>query len=225
MKLSVIIPCYNEAGTILEIIKRVKKTPWNKEIIVIDDGSNDGTAELLKTIKDNQITVIFQKVNQGKGAALKIGIKQTTGDYVVIQDADLEYDPQDWKKLFDPIKKGKAQVVYGSRFTGEHRDMFFWHWLGNKLLTLITNILFNTTLSDMETGYKVFKREIIQAIPLRANRFDFEPEITAKILKSGVRIYEVPISYAGRDYNEGKKITWGDGVKAIFALLKYRFFD
>ncbi len=225
MKLSVIIPCYNEKATIKEVVNRVKRTHWSKEIIIVDDGSTDGTKQLLETMKSQDLKVIFQPINQGKGAAIKAGLSQSTGNYIIIQDADLEYDPEDWEALIKPIQKGVARVVYGSRFTGKHRNMFFCHWFGNKFLTFITDLLYNTTISDMETGYKIFASDIIKSIRLRSNRFDFEPEVTAKILKKGVRIYEVPISYAGREFREGKKITWKDGFVAFYTLIKYRFFD
>lgn len=228
MKLSIVIPVYNEAATLEELLKRVQAVACiDKEIILVDDGSRDGSRELLNKLKerDSSLKVILQEKNQGKGAALKTGFKAATGDYVIVQDADLEYDPEDYHKLLKPIADGKATVVYGSRFTGEHRNMNYKHWLGNKFLTFLTNVLYDTTLSDMETCYKVIPRELLQSINLRANRFDFEPEITAKILKTGVRIYEVPISYAGRESNEGKKISWKDGLPALWSLVKYRFVD
>lgn len=211
-----------------ELLKRVKAVEGiDKEIILIDDGSKDGSRELLGKLSeaDLSLKVILHEKNQGKGAALKTGFVAATGDYVIVQDADLEYDPEDYHKLLKPINDGKATVVYGSRFTGEHRNMNYKHWLGNKFLTFLTNVLYDTTLSDMETCYKVIPRELLQNIKLRANRFDFEPEITAKILKTGVRIYEVPISYAGRESNEGKKISWKDGLPALWSLIKYRFVD
>lgn len=228
MKLSIIIPVYNEKATLLEVVKRVQAVSLNgveKEIILIDDASTDGTTELCKKEIPSAIKTLYHEINQGKGAAIRTGLKAVTGDYVLIQDADLEYDPDDYAKLLAPIQKGKAQVVYGSRFTGEHRNMFFHHWVGNKFLSLTTNLLYNSTLSDMETCYKVVKRDIIDGLNLKSNRFDFEPEITAKILKQKIRIYEVPISYCGREFHEGKKITWRDGVVALWILLKYRFVD
>ncbi len=228
MKLSIIIPVYNEKATLLEVVKRVQVVSLNgieKEIILIDDASTDGTTELCKKEFTAPVKVLYHEINQGKGAAIRTGLKAMTGDYVLIQDADLEYDPDDYAKLLAPIQKGKAQVVYGSRFTGEHRNMFFHHWVGNKFLSLMTNLLYNSTLSDMETCYKVVKRDIIDGLNLKSNRFDFEPEITAKILKQKIRIYEVPISYCGREFHEGKKITWRDGVVALWVLLKYRFVD
>jgi glycosyltransferase involved in cell wall biosynthesis len=228
MKLSIIVPVYNERNTIQEILRRVRAVDIGeiaKEIIVVDDGSTDGTMDILKLEEDSTTRVLCHPKNRGKGAAVRTGLEQATGDFVVIQDADLEYDPDDYRLLLAPVLKKKAEVVYGSRFTGEHRDMLFWHMLGNKALSFITNILYNTTLSDMETCYKLFWRPILEGITIRSNRFNFEPEITAKVLKKKVRIYEVPISYAGREYNEGKKITWRDGFSALWALIKYRFVD
>lgn len=223
MKLSVVIPVYNEKPTLKELVGRVLKVKLNKEIILVDDASTDGSRESVKKLSHQpNIRAIFHDHNQGKGMAIRSGIKQAQGDYVIIQDADLEYDPQDYFKLLKPIKDGKAQVVYGSRFTGEHRNMFFWHWVANQFLTLITNILYNTTLSDMETCYKVFPTRLLQSIKLNCRRFEFEPEVTAKILRQGIRIYEVPISYAGREYSEGKKIAWHDGIIALWTLIRYR---
>lgn len=226
MKLSIIIPVFNEEKTIREIIKRVRETDKDidKEILIVDDGSTDGTTEIVKKIKSKDTKVYFHKINQGKGKAIKTALKHVSGDYVLIQDADLEYDPDDYEKLLKPILKGKAEVVYGSRFTGEHRNLLFWHWVANRLLCFLTNFLYGTTLSDMETGYKVFKTSILKSIAFKAERFDFEPEITARILKSKMYIYEVPISYAGRDYSEGKKITSWDGLIAFWTILRYRFF-
>lgn len=225
--LSVIIPVYNEKNTVAEIIDRVDKVAIPKEIIVIDDGSTDGTSKVLTSLKTKKsaLKIITQPINMGKGAAIRTGIKKAAGDYIIIQDADLEYDPQDYLKLLKPIKDDKAEVVYGSRFTGERRNMFFWHWVANHILTLITNILYNSTLSDMETCYKVFPTKMLQSLKLNCTGFEFEPEVTAKILKKKIRIYEVPISYAGREYSEGKKITWKDGLIAFFLLFWYRFFD
>lgn len=225
MKLSVIIPTYNEEKTVKEVVERVLKLDIDLEVIVVDDGSNDKTKEKLAEIKDKKVKVLRHKRNKGKGRAIRTGIKKAKGEYVIIQDADFEYDPEDILKLLAPVKKGKAEVVYGSRFTGERRNMFFWHFVGNRFLTLLTNILYNTTISDMETGYKLIKTSIIKGIKLNCQKFEFEPEITAKILKKGIRIYEVPISYSGREYEEGKKITWRDGFPAMFALIKYRFID
>ena len=226
-KLSIIIPVYNEKKTIKEIIKRVDRVNIPKEIIIVDDGSTDGTTKIIKSLKTkkSQLKIIIQPMNMGKGAAIRTGIKRVTGEYILIQDADLEYDPQDYLKLIKPIKAKKAQVVYGSRFTGERRNMFFWHWVANNLLTLITNILYNSTLSDMETCYKIFPTKLIQSLKLKCTGFEFEPEVTAKVLKQGIRIYEVPISYAGREYSEGKKITWTDGLTALGTLFWFRLFN
>lgn len=225
-KLSVIIPVYNEKQTIQDIIKLIKLVNLPKEIIIVDDGSTDGTRKILKPIKPSStLKVFYHTKNQGKGMAIRTGIKYATGDFSIIQDADLEYDPQDYFKLLKPIKDGKAEVVYGSRFTGEHRNMFYWHWIANRTLTLITNILYNSTLSDMETCYKVFPTKLLQSLPLKSKRFEFEPEVTARVLKQGIRIYEVPISYAGREYHQGKKITWKDGLVALFTLFRYRILN
>ena len=225
MKISIIVPVYNEEKTLEQVIQAVKAIPINKEIIVVDDGSQDKTPEILKQIQSQVDHICFHKVNKGKGAAIRTGIQVATGDYILIQDADLEYDPEDYSKLLRPIQKKWGSVVYGSRFTGEHRNMLFYHWIGNRFLTLITNILFNSTLSDMETGYKLIRTDILKKMKLRANRFGFEPEVTAKILKQGIRIYEVPISYAGREFEEGKKIHWYDGITAVALLFWFRFFD
>lgn len=224
-KLSIVIPAYNEKDTIREIIERVKAVDIDKEIIIVDDCSTDGTREILKDLASKGEKVVFHERNIGKGAALRTGFAHVTGDYCIVQDADLEYDPDDYLKLIAPVLKGKAEVVYGSRFTGERRNMFFHHWVGNKFLTLVTNLLYNTTISDMETCYKLFRSDIIKSVNIKSNRFNFEPEITAKVLKKGFRIYEVPISYAGREFSEGKKITWRDGFSALWTLLKYRFVD
>ena len=224
IKLSIIMPVYNEKTTLIEIIGRVMELPLEKELIIVDDGSTDGSAEILKQLPVGQAKVILQEANRGKGAAIRAGIPATSGDVVVIQDADLEYDPNDLLKLLKPIAEGKAEVVYGSRFTGERKNMFFWHWVGNRFLTLVTNILFDTTLSDMETCYKMFKSDVIKSIDLHSNRFEIEVEMTAKILKAKHRIYEVPISYAGREFHEGKKITWRDGITALWNLFRFRFF-
>ncbi len=227
MKLTVLMPIYNEIHTIEEIIKRVQETGLADEILLVDDGSVDGTRKILKEMDGRgAINVLLHEQNQGKGAAVRTGIKNATGDVILIQDADLEYDPRDYPELLQPIEEGLADVVYGSRFLGAPRRVaMFWHMVANKLLTLMTNILYDTILSDMETGYKVFRREIVEDMPLHARRFEFEPEFTAKILKRGVRIFEVPITFNPRDYNEGKKIGLSDAFEAIWALLKYRFVD
>ncbi len=227
LTLSVIIPCYNEQQTILEIVKRVKAVNLAAEIIIVDDGSRDGTRELLKTLEgDPLVRVIYHARNQGKGAAVRTGFAAAASDIVLIQDADLEYDPRDYPALLRPIQEGIASVVYGSRFRGgPTKTMFFWNMVANRSLTLMTNILYNTILTDMETCYKVFRREVAQQLPLRARGFELEPEITAKVLKRGHRIYEVPISYNGREWEEGKKIKWYDAPKAAWTLLRYRFTD
>ncbi|HEX7589045.1 MAG TPA: glycosyltransferase family 2 protein [Anaerolineae bacterium] len=225
LKLSILIPVYNERATILEVAERVQAVPFDKEIIAVDDGSTDGTRELLPQLEKTGIVVLYHDKNQGKGAAICTALARATGDIIVIQDADLEYDPRDYTQLVTPIMEGRAKVVYGSRFLGPRMAMFYWHMQANKMLTLMTNILYDAILTDMETGYKAFRADIIKAIPLRSRRFDFEPEITAKVLKHGNRIYEVPISYYGREYSEGKKIGMRDGFVAIWTLLKYRFVD
>ena len=229
-KLSVIIPAYNEENTILEVIERVKKAKisYAKEIIIVDDFSTDKTTDILKKIKGKSVKIFYHKKNMGKGAAIRTGIRNSTGDVILIQDADLEYNPDEYKNLLKPIMEGKAMVVYGSRLEAIRKNiknMYKLHYIGNLFLTLATNLLYGAKISDMETGYKVFRKEVIKNIDLRANRFDFEPEITAKILKKGYKIYEVPISFAGRKFEEGKKITWVDGVKAVYYLVKYRFAD
>jgi glycosyltransferase involved in cell wall biosynthesis len=228
MKLSVIIPCYNERETILEIVERVKNAPLKTtEIIVVDDASNDGSTELIREKVEPVVDrVIYHPKNMGKGAALRSGFKEATGDIVVVQDADLEYDPQEYPNLMEPITSGKADVVFGSRFMGgnAHRVVYFYHMVGNRLLTLISNMLTNINLTDMETCYKMFRREVIQSITIEENRFGFEPEITAKVAKGGYRIFEVGISYYGRTYAEGKKIGWKDGLRAIYSILKYNIF-
>ena len=225
MKLSILIPVFNERATILEIARRVRAVPFEKEIIAVDDGSTDGTRDLLPQIAKEGVIVLHHDKNQGKGAAIRTALARASGDIIVIQDADLEYDPRDYRQLVEPIVEGRAKVVYGSRFLGPRMAMFFWHMLANKMLTLMTNILYDAILSDMETGYKAFRADVIKSIPLRSRRFDFEPEITAKVLKRGHRIFEVPISYFGREYSEGKKIGMKDGFVAIWTLLKYRFVD
>jgi glycosyltransferase involved in cell wall biosynthesis len=224
-KLSVIVPVFNERNTVAEIVRRMRSVdlPVEREIVVVDDGSDDGTRAVLTQLADSTVHIVKHGVNRGKGAAIRTGLENSTGDAVLVQDADLEYDPEDWPKLLAPILKGRARVVYGSRFTGERRNMLFLHWVGNRFLSLVTNMLYNSTLSDMETCYKLFQREVLDGVQLRANRFDFEPEFTAKVLRRGIRIYEVPISYAGRELHEGKKITWRDGISALWTLVKYRF--
>lgn len=229
MKLSIIIPCYNELATIDTIIEAVKNSPYpDKEIIIVDDYSTDGTREKLKnTIEPSGLVsqVLYHPVNCGKGAALRTGIQAATGDIVIIQDADLEYDPNEYSRLVEPILQNKADVVYGSRFLGgdAHRVLYFWHRVGNGFLTLLSNFFTNLNLTDMETCYKVFRREIIQGIVIEENRFGFEPEITAKLAKLNLRMYEVGISYYGRTYDEGKKIGWKDGFRALYCIVKYHF--
>jgi len=228
-KLSVIVPVYNERNTVVEVLRRMRAVELpdgiDREIIVVDDGSDDGTRDVLNQLRDSTVRILAHPGNRGKGAAVRTGIEVASGDYVLIQDADLEYDPEDWPKLIAPVIRGRAQVVYGSRFTGERRNMLFLHWIGNRMLSFVTNVLYNTTLSDMETCYKLVDRELLCSLGLRANRFDLEPEITAKILKRRIRIYEVPISYTGREFDEGKKITWRDGFAALWTLAKFRFAD
>jgi glycosyltransferase involved in cell wall biosynthesis len=228
VKLTVVIPCYNEVATIESVLEAVRNAPYpDKEIIVVDDCSTDGSRNKLKNLRPGLVDqVIYHEVNQGKGAALRSGIQAATGDVVIIQDADLEYDPNEYQKLVEPIANGRADVVYGSRFMGAepHRVLYFWHRVGNGFLTLLSNMFSNLNLTDMETCYKVFRREVIQSIRIEENRFGFEPEVTAKIGKQGWRIYEVGISYYGRTYEEGKKIGWRDGMRAIVCILKYNLF-
>src|SRR3972149_1912255 len=226
MKLSVVMPVYNEAKTVRELIKRVEDVDLDKEIIVVDDYSNDGTRNILKGLERNPgIRVLFHDKNMGKGAALRTGFKHITGNIVIIQDGDLEYNPQEYHRLIKPILDGRADVVYGSRFvtTEERRVLFFWHFLGNSFLTLLSNVCTNLNLSDMETCYKVFKADVIKNINIEEDRFGFEPEITAKVAKRRYRIYEIGISYSGRNYSEGKKIGGKDGVRAIWCIVKYNF--
>jgi len=226
LKLSVIVPVYNERETVREILERVRAVEVEKEIVVVDDGSTDGTRDILREEETRgDLRVVYHPQNRGKGAAIRTGLQHATGDVILIQDADLEYDPRDYPRLLQPILEGHAEVVYGSRFLGKRESMLFWHALGNRFLTLATNLLYGVTLSDMETCYKVFKAEVIKSIPLRARRFEFEPEVTAKVLKRGYHIHEVPISYSGRKHREGKKITWRDGFTALWTLIKYRFVD
>jgi glycosyltransferase involved in cell wall biosynthesis len=241
MKLSVVMPIYNEIGTIAEIVKRVRAVKlavpvgfgpdngtvveFEREIVLVDDGSTDGTREYLRTLEgDPDVVAVFHERNQGKGAGVRTGLQHASGDVIIVQDADLEYDPRDYPALLQPIVEGRSKVVYGSRFRGgPTRAMFFWHMLGNHFLTLVTNVLYNTILSDMETCYKMFAREVAERLDLRAPGWGFDPEITAQILKLGYRIYEVPISYTGREFEEGKKISWRDGFTVLWTLVKYRF--
>lgn len=226
MLLSVVMPVYNECETIAEILQRVQAIDIPKEIIVVDDGSTDGTREFLQKVEAENIFIFYHQKNQGKGAALRTGFQQVRGDIVIVQDSDLEYDPRDYTKLLEPLIDGRADAVFGSRFLGgPHRVLFFWHFVANKMLTLFSNMLTNLNLSDMETGYKAFRAEVIKSLPLKTNRFGFEPEVTAKLAKRKYRIYEVPISYSGRDYSEGKKITWRDGVAALYYIIRFRLFD
>jgi glycosyltransferase involved in cell wall biosynthesis len=227
MKLSVVIPVFNEKGTITEIVRRVQATGLADEILLIDDGSTDGTREILRTLEAAPgVTVLLHEKNQGKGAALRAGFRRARGDIILVQDADLEYNPAEYPALLEPIESGQADVVYGSRFLGSKRRVtMFWHMVANQLLTLATNLLYNSILSDMETGYKVFRADLLKGISLQANRFDFEPEITAKVLKRKARLFEIPISFNPREYAEGKKIGLADAFAAIWALVKYRFMD
>lgn len=226
MEISVIIPVYNEKNTIQEVVRRVQAQPFEKEIVIVDDRSTDGTRELLQTAEwPENVKILYHDKNMGKGAGIRTGIQAVTKDVTIIQDADLEYNPNDFAVVLKPIMDGVADVVYGSRFLGIHRSFMLHHYVGNKFLTLMTNVLYNNILTDMETGYKAFRTPILKGIKIRSNRFDFEPEITAKVLKKGYRIYEVPIYYAGREYAEGKKITWRDGFAAIWALVRFRFIN
>lgn len=222
--LSIIVPVYNERNTVGEAIRRVREVPLDieREIIIVDDGSHDGTLEILRRLSDSTVRLVTFPENRGKGAAVRRGIDEAKGDLIVVNDADLEYDPRDLSRLLRPLLEGQARVVYGSRFTGERRNMFFWHWVGNRFLSLVTNVLYNTTLSDMETCYKMFDAELLRSFNLKANRFEFEPEVTATALRLGERIWEVPITYAGREMHEGKKISWRDGFPALMMLLKIR---
>jgi glycosyltransferase involved in cell wall biosynthesis len=228
--LSVLIPVYNEVRTFLQLLERVREVEIKKEIVIVDDCSTDGTRDLLRTQVEDRfpdVKVYYHEVNKGKGAALRTAIGHATGDYMIVQDADLEYDPREYYTLMEPLLDGRADVVFGSRFLGggAHRVHLYWHRLGNGFLTMLSNMLTNLNLTDMEVCYKVFKSDVLRSINLKCNRFDFEPEVTAKVAKKHYRIYEVPISYSGRDYSEGKKIGWRDGVQAIWTILKYRFTD
>jgi glycosyltransferase involved in cell wall biosynthesis len=226
--LSVVIPVYNEARTIVAVIGRVLNAPVDlaKEIIVVDDASTDGTRQLLENMSSGEIRLVFHDVNRGKGAAIRTGVAHATGDIVLVQDADLEYDPRDYPLLLEPILEGHADVVFGNRFHGgPHRVLYFWHYAANRFLTLLTNLLTGLNVTDMEVGYKVFRRDVLRRLTLTSDRFGFEPEVTVKVAKLGCRVYEVPIRYYGRTYQEGKKITWRDGAAALFHLLRYRFFD
>jgi len=229
MKLSIVIPVYNEKDTLEEIFRRVQATPYDKEIIAVDDASLDNSREILERLAEqyDNVQVFYHETNQGKGAALRTGLAQVQGDVVIIQDADLEYDPVDYPALLNPIERDLADVVYGSRLIGAqpHRVLYFWHYLGNRCVTTLSNMFTNLNLTDMEVGYKVFKAEVLKDIQIKSSRFGVEPELTAKVAQKGWRIYEVPISYHGRDYAHGKKITWRDGLAAIFHIIRFRFFD
>ena len=227
LKLSIVIPIYNECDTLSMLVSRVVAVDYDKEIILIDDCSTDGTRDILKKYENEEnFQVLYHSKNQGKGAALRTGFSKVTGDIIIIQDADLEYDPSDYGTLLGPILDGRADVVYGSRFQGgPHRVLFFWHYVGNMVLTTLSNMCTNLSLTDMETGYKVFTKKVNDSLVLKCNRFGIEPELTAKIAKQRFRVYEVPISYSGRDYSEGKKITWRDGFAAIWYILKFRITD
>ncbi|CAI2719401.1 glycosyltransferase family 2 protein [Nitrospina watsonii] len=224
MKISVVIPVYNEQNTVRQLIDRVQATPYDKEIVLVDDYSTDGTRDILKEYETKDgFLVVYHDKNRGKGAALRTGFKNLTGDVIIVQDADLEYDPAEYGVLLGPILDGRADVVYGSRFlSGPHRVLFFWHYVGNKVLTTLSNMFTNLNLTDMETCYKVFTRKVLDSLTLKCDRFGFEPEFTSKIARKNFRIYEVPISYSGRDYSEGKKINWKDGVAAIWFIIKFR---
>jgi glycosyltransferase involved in cell wall biosynthesis len=221
--LSVVVPCYDERRTVLALLERVLASPWTAEVIVVDDGSTDGTRELLAGADDPRLTVLLHDENRGKGAALRTGIAAATADFVIVQDADLEYDPAEYEEMVSPLERGVADVVYGSRFVSSrpHRVLYFWHSLGNRALTLLSNMFTDVNLTDMETCFKAFRREVIQAIEIEEDRFGFEPEITAKVARARLRIFEVGISYSGRTYDEGKKIGWRDGIRALWCILKY----
>jgi glycosyltransferase involved in cell wall biosynthesis len=221
--LSVVVPCYDEQATVLTLIDRVLASPWVEQVVVVDDGSTDGTRKLLESIDEPRVTVVLHERNRGKGAALRTGFAHITGEYAVVQDADLEYDPDEYGDLLEPLEADRADVVYGSRFLSgrPHRVLYFWHSLGNRALTLLSNMFTDLNLTDMETCYKVFRREVIQSIEIEEDRFGFEPEITAKLARGQFRIYEVGISYAGRTYDEGKKIGWRDGVRGLVCIVRY----
>jgi glycosyltransferase involved in cell wall biosynthesis len=232
MKLSIVMPVYNERATITEIVRRVLAVdlPLERELVIVDDGSTDGTREVLdrlgEQLRDGRVRIIKHDRNRGKGAAVRTAVAATTGDFIIIQDADLEYDPKDYLPMLGPLLDGRADVVYGSRFLGgPHRVLYFWHYVGNKMITFFSNAVNNINLSDMETCYKAFRGDALRAMTLRSNRFGIEPELTAKVCKRKLRLYEVPISYSGRTYAEGKKITWRDGLKAVCTILRFRFFD
>jgi glycosyltransferase involved in cell wall biosynthesis len=229
MKLSIVMPVYNEDGTLDEIMRRVQAAPYDKEVILVDDASRDRSREIIQRLAQEyeNIKVFYHERNQGKGAALRTGFAQVAGDVVIIQDADLEYNPEDYPALLEPIKAGVADVVYGTRMVGgrPHRVLFFWHYLGNRVVTTLSNMFTNLNLSDMEVGYKVFKAEVIKDIRIKSNRFGVEPELTAKVAKNRWRIYEVPIQYHGREYSEGKKITWRDGIAAVYHIIRFRWWD
>jgi glycosyltransferase involved in cell wall biosynthesis len=221
--LSVVMPCYNELATVEESVKRVLESPWVRELIIVDDGSTDGTSALLDAIVDDRVMVFHQARNEGKGAALSRGFREATGEFVIIQDADLEYDPRDYEQMLAPLLDGRADVVFGSRFVSDrpHAVLYFWHSIGNRFLTLVSNIFTNLNLTDMETCYKAFRREVLDGMTIEEARFGVEPEITAKVARGGWRVYEVGISYAGRTYDEGKKIGWRDGFRALWAIVRY----
>jgi glycosyltransferase involved in cell wall biosynthesis len=223
-KLSVIIPVYNERNTVVEVLRRIRALdlPIHLEVVVIDDGSTDGTDKVLRAVEDSTVRVLTHPNNQGKSAAVRTGLDAVTGDLILIQDADLEYDPDDWPRMLEPLLKGKAQVVFGSRFTGERKNMALSDWIANRFLVFTTNVIYRTTLSDMETCLKLFDREVLEGVTIESDGFDFEPEFTAKVLNRGLRIYEVPISWAGRETSEGRKYRWQDSVRALRALLRYR---